>query len=184
MYARFTSVIVCALGVSTAGAQVRPESQWALGLGVSVLGTAGYGGTGTGFGIVGSYARMFNSKLGLEAQGRMSASGSASEAIPSCVPGAYCGASTIIPSSVVGADLRLLFRPARRVRITAGPAIAYAPGAMGPNSGVVGGVSGGFGVFPFRADGSGIGLEMSGTKFFSPLGEVEWAFGTGLSFRF
>jgi len=184
MYPRLTSVILCALGVSTAGAQIRPESQWALGLGVSVLGTSGYGHSGAGFGIAGSYARMFSSKLGLEAQGRMSASSSASEAIPDCVPGAYCAAATIIPSSVVGADLRLLYRPARQVRISAGPAIAYAPGAVGPNSGVVGGISGGLGVFPFRAAGSGIGLEMSGTKFFSPLGEVEWALGTGLSFRF
>jgi len=49
---------------------------------------------------------------------------------------------------------------------------------------MVGGVSGGFGVFPFRADGTGLGLEMRGSKFFSPLGEVDWAFGTGLSFRF
>jgi hypothetical protein len=127
---------------------------------------------------------MFNSKLGLEAEGRLSASGTASEAIPSCVPGAYCAASTIIPSSVVGADLRLLYRPVRQVRLSAGPAIAYAPGAVGPNSGVVGGVSGGLGLFPFGGLGSGLGLEARGTKFFSPLGEVEWAFGTGLSFRF
>ena len=32
--------------------------------------------------------------------------------------------------------------------------------------------------------GSGVGLEMRGSKFFSPLGEVEWTFGTGLSYRF
>lgn len=183
MYTRLTIAALGALGVSTSAAQVRPETQWAIGLGVSVLGTGGYGSSGAGFGFAGSYSRMFNSKLGLEAEGRMSVSGTTSEAIPGCVPGAYCAASTIIPASVVGADLRLLYRPVRQVRLSAGPAVAYAPGALGPNSGVVAGVSGGLGVFPFRA-GNGIGLEMRGTKFFSPLGEVEWAFGTGLSYRF
>jgi hypothetical protein len=175
---------VCAFAASTASAQIRPETQWALGLGISVLGTGGYGGSSTGFGLAGSYTRMFNNTLGFEAEGRMSASSSASEAIPSCVPGAYCAASTIIPASVVGADLRLLYRPVRQLRLSAGPAIAYAPGAVGPNSGVVGGVSGGVGIFPFGGLGNGIGLETRATKFFSPLGEVEWAFGTGLSWRF
>lgn len=184
MVARLTFVLACTFAVSSASAQIRSETQWALGLGVSVLGTGAYGGTSTGFGLAGSYSRMFNTKLGFEAEGRMSASGSASEAIPSCVPGVYCEASTIIPSSVVGADLRLLYRPVRQLRLSAGPAIAYAPGAVGPNSGVVGGVSGGVGFFPFGGVGSGLGLETRGTKFFSPLGEVEWAFGTGLSFRF
>lgn len=184
MVARLTLLITCVFGVSSASAQIRAESQWALGLGVSVLGTGGYGGSSTGFGIAGSYSRMFNSTLGLEAEGRMS-TGSAMESIPSCLPEAgYCGASTIIPGSVLGADLRVLFRPVRQLRLSAGPAIAYAPGAQGPNSGVVGGVSGGVGVFPFGGLGSGLGIEARGTKFFSPLGEVEWAFGTGLSFRF
>ncbi len=183
MYTRLTCTALCALGVSTTAAQVRPETQWALGLGVSVLGTSGYGTSGAGFGLAGSYSRMFSRTIGLEAEGRM-ATGSETLVIPGCVPGTSCEASTIIPGSVVGADLRLLYRPVHQLRLSAGPAIAYAPGARGPNSGVVGGVSGGLGVFPFRADGSGLGLEMRGTKFFSPLGEVEWAFGTGLSYRF
>jgi hypothetical protein len=177
------SALVASLAVTTSVAQVRPQSQWALGMGVSVLGTAGYGGSGAGFGIAGSYSRMFNTKLGFEAEGRMS-SGSGSEAVPDCVEDAVCSSTTIIPSSVVGADLRMLYRPIPQVRLSAGPVLAYAPGALGPNSGMVGGIGGGFGVFPFRADGSGVGLEMRGSKFFSPLGEVEWAFGTGLSFRF
>lgn len=183
MPARFTSLLACAVTAFPVAAQLRPESQWALGLGVSVLGTGGYGGSGAGFGIAGSYSRMFSSTLGLEAEGRLS-TGSGSEAIPSCLPTAsYCGASTIIPASVVGADLRMLYRPIPGLRLSAGPAIAYAPDAQGPHSGAVGGVSGGLGIFPFR-NGRGLGLEMRGTKFFSPLGEVDWAFGTGLSFRF
>ena len=176
-----TSVLVVSLGASVSSAQVRPQSQWSLGLGVSVLGTTG--STGSGFGIAGSYSRMFNHKFGFEAEGRMS-SGTGSEAVPECVEGVVCSSTTIIPSSVVGADLRMLYRPIPQLRLSAGPVLAYAPGALGPNSGMVGGIGGGFGVFPFRADGSGVGLEMRGSKFFSPLGEVEWAFGTGLSFRF
>jgi hypothetical protein len=146
-----------------------------------VLGATGL--SGSGFGIAGSYSQMFNHKLGFEAEGRLS-TGSGSEAVPDCVEGAVCTPTTIIPSSVVGADLRMLYRPIPQVRLSAGPVLAYSPGALGPNSGMVGGIGGGFGIFPFRADGSGVGLEMRGSKFFSPLGEVEWAFGTGVSFRF
>ena len=175
------SLITFSLAASTASAQVRPQSQWALGLGVSVLG--GYTTSGTGFGIAGSYSRMFSSKVGFEAEGRMS-SGTGSEAVPDCVEGAVCSSTTIIPSSVVGADLRVLYRPRPEVRLSAGPVLAYAPGALGPNSGMVAGIGGGIGIFPFRADGSGVGLEMRGSRFFSPLGEVEWTFGTGLSYRF
>ena len=182
MSTRLTLSIVCLLGVSSAAAQVRPQSQWALGIGVSVLGAA-YGNTSQGFGIAGSYSRMFNTKLGFEAEGRMS-TGSGSEAVPDCLPDTPCHTTTIIPSSVVGADLRLLYTPVRQVRLSAGPVLAYAPGALGPNSGVVGGISGGFGLYPFGSIGSGVGLEMRGSKFFSPLGEVEWAFGTGIAFRF
>jgi hypothetical protein len=182
MRTRLTLSILGVLGVTSAAAQVRPQSQWALGLGVSVLG-ASYGGTTTGFGIAGSYSRMFNTKLGFEAEGRMS-TGAGSEAVPDCVPDTPCQTTTIIPSSVVGADMRLVYTPVRQIRLSAGPLLAYAPGALGPNSGVVGGISGGFGVFPFNSIGSGVGLEMRGSRFFSPLGEVEWAFGTGLSFRF
>jgi hypothetical protein len=184
MRALLASALLAVITASPSTAQVRPQSQWALGLGVSVLGTgSSYGGSGTGFGIAGSYSRMFNHKLGFEAEGRMS-SGTGSEAIPGCVEGATCSSTTIIPSSVVGADLRMLYRPIPQVRLSAGPVLAYAPGVLGPNSGMVGGIGGGFGVFPFSADGSGVGLEMRGSRFFSPLGEVEWAVGTGLSFRF
>ena len=183
MVARLTFAITCALGVTSAAAQVRHESQWALGLGVSVLGTGGTAGSGKGFGIVGSYSRMLGNKFGFEAEGRMSNS-SGVESIPDCAPEAPCASQTIIPAAVVGADLRMVFRPTQQFRFSAGPALAYAPGALGPNSSMVAGISGGFGVFPFQADGTGLGLEMRGTKFFSPLGEVEWAFGTGLSFRF
>ena len=175
------SAFVLSFVVSPSAAQVRPQAQWALGLGVSVLGTTSY--SGSGFGIAGSYSRMFSTKLGFEAEGRMS-SGSGSEAVPDCVEDVVCSSTTIIPSSVVGADLRMLYRPIPQVRLSAGPVLAYAPGALGPNSGVVGGIGGGFGVFPFRADGTGVGLELRGSKFFSPLGEVGWAFGTGVSFRF
>jgi hypothetical protein len=181
MRAFLTSVLAVSLGASTSSAQVRPQSQWALGLGISVLGTNGYGNTG--FGIAGSYSRMFNTKFGFEAEGRLS-TGSGSEAIPDCTAESQCATTTIIPSSVVGADLRMLYRPIPQVRLSAGPVLAYAPGALGPNSGMTGGIGGGFGVFPFRSDGSGIGLEMRGSKFFSPLGEVDWTFGTGVSFRF
>jgi len=182
MHARLNIALACTLGISSAAAQVRPESQWALGLGVSVLGT-GYASSGTGFGIAGSYSRMVNNKFGFEAEGRLS-TGAGLESVPDCLPNTVCSSSTIIPASVMGADLRMLYRPIRQIRLSAGPVLAYAPGTLGPNSSMVGGVSGGFGVFPFRADGSGIGLEMRGSKFFSPLGEVDWAFGTGLSFRF
>jgi len=175
------SVLVVSLGTSVSSAQIRPESQWALGLGISVLGTSGYGNTG--FGIAGSYSRMFNPKFGFEAEGRLS-SGSGTEAVPECAQGGLCSTTTIVPSSVVGADFRLLYRPIRQLRLSAGPVLAYAPGYVGPNSSTVAGIGGGFGVFPFRSDGSGIGLEMRGSKFFSPLGEVDWTFGTGVSFRF
>jgi len=182
MSARLTIAILCAFGVSSASAQVRPQSQWALGIGVSLLG-ATYGNSATGFGLSGSYTRMFNPKFGFEAEGRMS-TGAGSEAVPDCLPDTPCQTTTIIPSSVVGADMRLVYSPARVLRLSAGPMLAYAPGALGPNSGMVGGVSGGLGLYPFSSVGSGVGLEMRGSKFFSPLGEVEWAFGTGLSFRF
>lgn len=184
MRSLLASLVLLTLGFSASTAQIRPPSQWALGLGVSVLGTGGsYGGSGTGFGIAGSYSRMFNTKVGFEAEGRMS-SGTGSEAVPDCIEGAVCSSTTIIPSSVVGADFRLLYRPIPQLRLSAGPVLAYAPGAIGPNSGMVGGVGGGIGVYPFRSIGSGVGLEMRGSKFFSPLGEVEWTFGTGLSYRF
>ena len=175
------SVLAVSLGASASSAQIRPQSQWALGIGVSVL-NGTYGST-TGFGIAGSYSRTFNPKLGFEAEGRMS-TGSGSEAVPDCVPESACQTTTLVPSSVMGADLRLVYTPVRQIRLSAGPMLAYAPGVQGPNSGVVGGVSGGFGVYPFNSIGEGIGLEMRGSKFFSPLGQVEWAFGTGLSFRF
>ena len=181
MRARLTFAI-CAVALSSASAQVRPQSQWALGIGVSVLG-ATYGNTSQGFGIAGSFSRMFNPKFGFEAEGRMS-TGAGSEAVPDCLPDTLCQTTTIIPSSVIGADMRLVYSPVRQIRLSAGPMLAYAPGALGPNSGTVGGVSGGFGVYPFGSIGSGVGLEMRGSKFFSPLGEVDWAFGTGLSFRF
>jgi len=171
------SALVISLGASVSSAQIRPPSQWALGLGVSVLGTNGYGRAG--FGIAGSYSQMFNTKLGFDGGGRLS-TGSGSEAIPDCVPNTACLPTTIVPSSVVGADLRLLYRPIPRVRLSAGPVLAYA----GDNNTTVGGIGGGFAFYPFRADGSGVGLEMRGSKFFSPLGEVEWTFGTGLSYRF
>ena len=98
MVPRLTFAITCALGVTSVAAQVRHESQWALGLGVSVLGTGGTAGSGKGFGIAGSYSRMLSNKFGFEAEGRMSNS-TGVESIPDCAPEAPCASQTIIPAA-------------------------------------------------------------------------------------
>lgn len=174
------------LFTATASAQLRPATRWALGLGYHHLtATGSLSSSGSGFGIMGLYAPMLSSTVGLEIEGKALLS-SGSEAQPGCVPipGAVCEGRTLVPSEVVGLDARLAYAPSPRIRLSGGPAVAWAPNVNGPNDAPAFGVSGGLGLSPLDRNGRGLGLELRGTRFFSRLGEVDWVFGTALTYRF
>ena len=179
------SIVALCFATSTS-AQLRPATRWALGLGFSHLAsTTGSSSSGIGFGVLGIYAPMITSHLGLEIEGRALLAGG-SEAEPSClpIPGAVCGSRTLVPSEVVGVDARLSFVPDPRLRLSAGPAVAWAPNAVGPNSDPAFGGAAGLSLSPFDRNGRGLTLELRGTRFVSSLTEVEWVLGTALSYRF
>jgi hypothetical protein len=184
---RVALVLVLALAAAPSlAAQLRPASRWALGLGwTHMAATGSLSSSASGFGIVGSFAPMLTSTLGLEIEGRAIAGGG-SEIQPTCapVPDTPCEGRTLIPSEVIGLDGRLSFVPDPQLRLSAGPAVAWAPNAIGPNSDPAFGLSLGLGLSPFDRRGRGASLELRGTRFFSTLGEVDWVLGTGFSWRF
>lgn len=183
----FTALAVAALTLtSTLSAQLRPASRWALGLGFThMTGSGAFSASGSGVGVTGTWAPMITNTLGLEIEGRAVAS-TGSETDPLCapVPGAICEAQTLVPSEVVGVDARMAWVPDPRLRLSAGPSVAWAPNATGPGSDQSLGASFGVGMSPFDRYGRGVSLELRGTRFFSSLGEVDWVLGTALSYRF
>ena len=171
---------------STLSAQLRPASRWALGLGFThMTGSGAFSASGSGVGVTGTWAPMLTNTLGLEVEGRAVAA-TGSEADPLCapVPGAICEAQMLVPSEVVGLDARMAWVPDPRLRLSAGPSVAWAPNATGPGSEQSLGASFGVGMSPFDRYGRGVALELRGTRFFSSLGEIDWVLGTALSYRF
>jgi hypothetical protein len=185
MFARLILAVslLASIAATSASAQVFPDTRWAFGVGFARLFASGRAASGSGFGIQGLYAPTFSSRFGLEIEAHALLSGAA-EAIPGCVQGAICEARTIVPSGLVGLDARLFVAPDPRLRFSLGPAVAWAPNVNGPNSDPAFGTSVGFGISPFDRTGRGLGLELRGTRFFSRLGEVDWLFGSAISYRF
>ena len=185
MFARLIlSVSLTTLTIApSASAQVLPVGRWAFGLGYTRLAGSDGEASGSGFGVHGLYAPLLSSRLGVEIEGHGLLAGAA-EAIPGCVQGAICEARTIIPSGIVGLDARLSFIPDPRLRLSGGPAMAWAPNVNGPNSDPAFATSVGVGISPFDRTGRGLGLELRGARFFSRVGEIDWMFGSAISYRF
>jgi hypothetical protein len=178
------SALLTSCLVASLPAQLKPASRWALGLGFSHLSASGGAFSDVGFGVMGLYSPMLTEKVGLEVEGRALVTGGGSVATPDCVaaPGVICDERTLMPSEVIGIDARMAWVPDPRIRLSAGPALAWAPDAVGPGSEPTLGGSAGLALSPFG--GRGLSLELRGTRFFSSLAEVDWVFGTALSWRF
>jgi hypothetical protein len=171
--------------VASALAQDQPATRWVLGLGIGRLHSGNSPGW-TFLGVSAGLSRTVGSGLGFEVEGRLSEAGDVDgQAI--CidrVDGGECFEKrTLVPSTMFVGEVRVMIQPASKVRLSAGPALAFS-GTDGLRSNMIAGVSGGVGFSPVGTDRRNLAVELRGTRFLSSLGEMRWAYTGMLVLRF
>ena len=178
---KLTWLALAVILVSTAGRAQAQDSgrrpiRVTLGAGISALiPSDGSAPSERGMALLGSVAAGLAGRTFLELEARAHLAGGSSAVIPGCptIPGISCDERTLVPSELLGADLRVGLAIARWLRFSLGPALGWAPGLSG-GSRVVMGFASSAGLTPF-ATGRGPGAGLRAVNFLSPLGEVTWS---------